>query len=629
MTLRDPISDATTQVQLWYLRERNKYGMSEYGTDIDYKSRLQKGRVLGQGSFGKVEKAQFVHSMNKTFCVKSVYAPVSIFPESKWRIRMPNDVEIPYAMRNIQFLSGILDIQVQNPFYFEVLQEIKDDSGRILKYESYKNLDHSPYSTHIHPNLEYDLTEGKEGPYDKNGTCRLFYRAPTIIEKEHQKNTTQFLQSLDKNNPVQNQWKLYAHFTITMDKCDLDLRRYVDLKRKNGLLINNNSKIKILNAITEQMIEMFEKVGVVYADMKLDNVACRISESNEKMTFHLVDFGSFYRIGQWCSETFRLPIALNSPDFEHSARKKNWNPVAKIEHGIWSLYVLFHELHSTTKLLHNGKGEESKELITMMSENLKQSDDKSEGLPASLKKFLSEGFKADSFGSALRKFLNTVILPILSNSAHHHSQEQNQASSKEEGEVSVDNSVPMQQSKETRPRQLDVSVRDKLLSKLNGMNYEITNKILDPFSMTTKTPIYRLATEFCIEYLQAIHQENKENEVSINIKAYMNWPTEKLKGEVEKKWQEFVDTVKEAILEIEAQKRDQFSKDDIMAQVCMSFHSYHTMYRAYQDYTKREIKSQQDQKQWIRKKRMRQEEGKRAQQTEQLETWYNNDKTDP
>ena len=411
---RDSISDVSKKMESWYLGERLPNGASGIENNrnimnlethasllpfvngtrkVDYEMRKNKIYMATYLSDNKYDKK---------YCLKNVFQDIEIVytrgrnyvPD--WRIRLPNDVRVPYAMREMNFSPAILDVQVVNEVQFEIQ---KADGGDQFEFES-------PVPFQPTPNLRKMMKD--------SGEC--VYNGPSGDDDDDGDKEEDDLRERVSNTMLSDKGgdlKLRAHFTIVMDPCNGDVSDYA---KKHGP-VDDRTKYQILETVANQMIEMYEKLRFVYTNMKLRHVLYK-AKDNEPATFHVVDFGSFYKIGEECVQTYTTPLLLDTGGVGF---KKNMGDAfstrANFAHGIWSLYVLFHLMceSSLNPLTYNSDGEESRDMVSMMKSgrlvSLGKHDDAVSDFFNRCKTFVA--LNNNSFKTILLDFLHTVIRPIL------------------------------------------------------------------------------------------------------------------------------------------------------------------------------------------------------------------------
>lgn len=328
MTKRSPVlSDVTRQIESWYLGERNNQGASEFNSNLDTNKMRKMATIIGIGTYGQVGTFQF---NGKPMCAKFIRIPVGIDSiQHYWGIRVPRDVLIPIEMQMHVFTSRIIDIKVQNTVNFDVVNKIPFMN---IRYEdfTYKAKDPHPKNQNVLMERNYNPTTYSE-KLDTLLKCLTHRGTNTIYYKSTDMNSqfNLFVQSCD----------LYARFTVLMDKCDGDLKAFQNENHGLNTTLRTRLSIKILNCVMQQMIEMYDKMKVVYADMKLDNVLYKKKE--DTYSFYIGDFGSFYHIGDDVFETFSNPLGVDVQTKSIITLQNGYVQKANPSHALWSLYVLY------------------------------------------------------------------------------------------------------------------------------------------------------------------------------------------------------------------------------------------------------------------------------------------------
>lgn len=387
---RDPISDVAKKMESWYLGVRKPNGASgivytdyiETLVPFHDGTRNENPEMRKNKIFIANDTTDYRNNYQRKYCLKNVFQDVKFgFTDdgnTSWHFRLPNDARVPYAMRKMEFSPAILDIQVLNQVRFEIQQADGGDSELV----------------------EFEDMLGLSDMIQDTGECVFIHGD----EEEIQRQVT---------NSIDGDQKLRAHFTIVMDPCNGDVSDYA---KKHGT-VDNRTKYQILETVANQMIEMYEKLGFVYTNMKLRHVLYK-AKGNEPATFHVVDFGSFYKIGEECVQTYTTPLRLDTGGVGFKPNTGDaFSTRANFAHGIWSLYVLFHLMCESNlhQLKSNEDGEESRDMLNIMKSgrlaSLGHHNNAVSDFFNRCKTF--ETLDKHSFKSMLLDFLHTLIRPIL------------------------------------------------------------------------------------------------------------------------------------------------------------------------------------------------------------------------
>ena len=306
----------TGRLEAWYIGKRDTHGSSTIQEKRSPFENELDSLDIKSGSFGKV----YMFRDGRELVMKKVYSNVGCQEiDQTWYFKMPQDAYIPYKMRTMKF-NYLLDVSTMN----DVSICVYDNQEKYV-------------STLYVASLDQVMSTN-------NPICRLSLK--NTEWEEWMKITAAEMNAPNNNNTVR------ANFSILMDKLPYSLRQMNREGRLDSVMIPS-----IIKSVYNQMKEAYEKLHVVYTDMNIANV---MLDSNYNA--YLIDFGSFFTIGESCVQTYTIPIDIKGNPIPDGVSSYTTNEM----YGIWSLFILIHLLtnqsHLNRRLHKNNTNHEKYEL---------------------------------------------------------------------------------------------------------------------------------------------------------------------------------------------------------------------------------------------------------------------------
>jgi hypothetical protein len=297
----------------WYVGPRLPDGTTGIAPDLPTElDAIHHATNVGKGAYAEVHT--FRDQNHGDIVVKRVLKLVKCDSRrNKLSFGMPQDALVPYLIRGMR-LPHILDIMTHPVVSFHIYAERTVDT-RVVP------------ATHKERVWSTTIDTIMNSMDNDNGTV--------TIDLEPEDSIFNQLRRFDprgkKNSKDQESENIYVAFSIIMDNLPFSYRA---IRKMQGAPLFELQALHILARVCTQLIEMYDATAMVYTDAKMDNVMF-----SRKTLVFLVDFGSFYRIGEHCAQTYKIPVNIYGVECPMLGESR-----ASALFGAWSLFVLFNKM---------------------------------------------------------------------------------------------------------------------------------------------------------------------------------------------------------------------------------------------------------------------------------------------